>query len=145
MSLIEKLSHKRGDFFTDEDVWESICRVERGRVTNKIRFAVYSRDGNRCRKCGSTRDLEVDHIFPISKGGKSNFDNLQTLCHVCNAKKSNTVEADAVNPNIKRQGNMGSCEQCGAPLVLKKGKYGDFYGCSNYPNCKFTKKLKNPS
>lgn len=32
----------------------------------------------------------------------------------------------------------GFCPRCGAPLVLRQGKYGSFYGCSNYPKCKFT-------
>ena len=33
------------------------------------------------------------------------------------------------------------CPFCGNELVLRKGKYGDFYGCSTYPNCKFTRQL----
>lgn len=28
--------------------------------------------------------------------------------------------------------------ECGGHLVERKGKYGTFHGCSNYPNCKFT-------
>lgn len=32
----------------------------------------------------------------------------------------------------------GVCPQCGGQIVLRRGKYGSFYGCSNYPNCKFT-------
>lgn len=32
----------------------------------------------------------------------------------------------------------GICPLCGANLVLRKGKYGKFYGCSNYPQCRFT-------
>ncbi|MBO7525880.1 MAG: topoisomerase DNA-binding C4 zinc finger domain-containing protein [Clostridia bacterium] len=31
----------------------------------------------------------------------------------------------------------GKCPRCGGDLVLRKGKYGHFYGCSNYPTCKF--------
>ncbi len=31
------------------------------------------------------------------------------------------------------------CEVCGAPMVLRNGKYGSFYACSTYPACKFTK------
>ena len=31
----------------------------------------------------------------------------------------------------------GKCPRCGSDLVLRRGKYGDFYGCSNYPNCRF--------
>lgn len=32
----------------------------------------------------------------------------------------------------------GRCPKCGGQLMLRKGRYGSFYGCSNYPNCKFT-------
>lgn len=137
--VIERISRKSGTFFMDDEVWQSICRVERGKVTNKIRFAVYNRDGNRCRRCGSTYDLEVDHIYPISKGGKSNFGNLQTLCHACNTLKSNKVEYGTINSNARREGYENICASCGAPLVLRHGKRGEFYGCSNYPKCRYTK------
>ncbi|WP_080957333.1 topoisomerase DNA-binding C4 zinc finger domain-containing protein [Brachyspira hyodysenteriae] len=32
------------------------------------------------------------------------------------------------------------CPRCKGKLILKEGKYGQFYGCSNYPNCKFIMK-----
>lgn len=32
----------------------------------------------------------------------------------------------------------GKCPRCGRWLVLREGKYGKFYGCSDYPKCKFT-------
>lgn len=32
----------------------------------------------------------------------------------------------------------GYCPQCGGTLTLRQGKYGKFYGCSNYPHCKYT-------
>ena len=31
----------------------------------------------------------------------------------------------------------GICPRCGGTLIVRNGKYGRFYGCSNYPNCKF--------
>ena len=34
----------------------------------------------------------------------------------------------------------GLCPRCGGYLVKRNGRYGNFYGCSNYPNCKFTLK-----
>ena len=34
------------------------------------------------------------------------------------------------------------CPRCGGKLVLRYGKYGQFYGCENYPNCKFVKNNK---
>lgn len=33
------------------------------------------------------------------------------------------------------------CPRCGGKLVLRQGKYGDFYGCENYPKCRFKKKI----
>lgn len=33
--------------------------------------------------------------------------------------------------------SQGTCPKCGGRLVLRKGKYGSFYGCSNYPKCRF--------
>lgn len=33
------------------------------------------------------------------------------------------------------------CDKCGKPMKLRNGKYGQFYGCTGYPNCKNTKKL----
>jgi DNA topoisomerase-1 len=33
------------------------------------------------------------------------------------------------------------CEQCGAPLVYRKGRFGPFIACSNYPRCRYTKKI----
>ena len=29
-----------------------------------------------------------------------------------------------------------SCPECGSPMVLRHGRYGDFYGCSRFPKCK---------
>lgn len=90
LSLIKRINNKNGNFFNDREVWDSICRVERGKVSNKMRFSIYSRDGYRCRICGRSgafTDLEIDHIKPIAKGGKSTYNNLQTLCKRCNMEK----------------------------------------------------------
>src|SRR5574344_411258 len=32
------------------------------------------------------------------------------------------------------------CPECGSPLVIRKGKFGEFTACSNYPTCKYIKK-----
>ena len=45
--------------------------------------------------------------------------------------------------NIKQEINNCVCPRCKGELILREGKYGQFYGCSNYPNCKFT--IKNKS
>lgn len=95
-AIMYKLNKKRGNRYLNEDIWNSICRVERGKVTNKLRFAIYKRDNYRCQKCGrrfkNGHELEIDHIYPISKGGKSTYDNLQCLCHKCNKEKGARID-----------------------------------------------------
>ena len=46
--------------------------------------------GHRCLCCGrSDVALTVDHIVPITKGGRNDIDNIQPLCQGCNSRKSN--------------------------------------------------------
>jgi len=42
---------------------------------------------------------------------------------------------------IKEHVRQNRCPKCGGSLVLKKGKYGTFKACSNYPKCRFTEKV----
>ena len=35
------------------------------------------------------------------------------------------------------------CPECGGFLIRRKGKYGKFYGCTNYPKCKHTEQITN--
>lgn len=137
-NLIDRLNDKSNNRFNDEAVWKSIVSVERARLSNKMRFAIYKRDNNRCIKCGSSINLEIDHIIPIAKGGKTTMDNLQTLCKDCNKNKSDIIEGYTIgtyNPNIRY------CKKCKAPMKLIKGKYGDFYGCTNYPRCEYKERV----
>lgn len=93
-ALNKKLNDKSGNFYNDREIWDSICRVERGKVSNKMRFSIYKRDGYRCCSCGISEryaQLEIDHIIPIAKGGKSTYENLQTLCHRCNVEKGDSL------------------------------------------------------
>lgn len=45
--------------------------------------------------------------------------------------------------NLSRTGNKQEelCPQCQGKLVMRNGKFGKFVGCSNYPNCKYTRKI----
>lgn len=90
--LLRLINQKDGYFYRVKSIWDALCRVERGKVSNRMRFAIFRRDGERCKRCGSRHDLEIDHIVPISKGGKSTYDNLQTLCHSCNVEKGTDIE-----------------------------------------------------
>ncbi len=66
--------------------------VTRAVITEQLRNEIYERDGYKCVKCGSLENLQIDHIIPFSKGGRTEKDNLQTLCKQCNSKKRAKVE-----------------------------------------------------
>lgn len=71
---------------------------ERPRISDKLRQAVYARDGYRCVKCGSSEELAVDHKWPYSKGGNTSLANLQTLCKSCNLSKGDGLSETALCP-----------------------------------------------
>lgn len=66
-------------------------RRNRPTIPDSLRHEVYSRDGYRCLHCKSRRDLSLDHIYPFSLGGEDTYENLQTLCRPCNARKGARV------------------------------------------------------
>jgi DNA topoisomerase-1 len=60
---------------------------------------------------------------------------------------TNTRELTVDLPDIEKNGDLGEqdeqeyCENCGRPMVLKKGRFGTFFACSGYPECKTTKQI----
>jgi len=64
---------------------------------------VFVRDGMTCVYCGNkSMRLTIDHVEPISKGGKTNFDNCVAACKPCNNKKGRRTPSEA-NMFMKRQ------------------------------------------
>lgn len=86
----EKKREKRRREYQDRRMTND---AEHAKVTRAMRYDVLRRDGFRCVRCGRGREdgvkLHVDHIVPVSRGGKSTMDNLQTLCEDCNCGKGN--------------------------------------------------------
>lgn len=74
---------------------------ERAKMNDSLRYDILKRDGFKCVICGASVEdgvkLHVDHIIPISKGGKTVKSNLRTLCSNCNLGKSNKY--DPYGPN----------------------------------------------
>jgi 5-methylcytosine-specific restriction endonuclease McrA len=96
--LIEKIAERQG-----WKIWrepgskdkQQFAKAERERLNQRMRWRVLSRDGFRCRACGRSPDsdgvaLHVDHVEPLSRGGLSQIDNLQTLCDDCNFGKASS-------------------------------------------------------
>ena len=56
------------------------------------------------------------------------------------ARKEHKESVTTYKNNIDYIKEQKMCPYCKTELVLRKGKYGEFYGCSNYPKCKYTLK-----
>lgn len=63
-----------------------------GRVTLAEWEEVLSRFDGKCAKCGSDRNIEMDHVIPLARGGTHAPDNIQPLCSLCNRRKSVKTE-----------------------------------------------------
>ena len=76
----------------------AFTKEQRALMTNKLRDAIKKRDNFTCCSCGNSIHeepnllLEIDHIVPVSKGGYTIEENLQTLCWKCNRAKSNKMQ-----------------------------------------------------
>lgn len=72
-------------------------KEQRTLMTQKLRDFIKKRDNYTCCNCGNSTYiepnllLEIDHIIPVSKGGRTVENNLQTLCWKCNRAKSNKI------------------------------------------------------
>lgn len=68
---------------------------QRKLMTQELRNKIKERDNYTCQICGKYMPdevgLHIDHIIPISKGGKTVEQNLQVLCDKCNLRKSNRI------------------------------------------------------
>lgn len=75
----------------------AFAKEQRNLMTKKLREFIKNRDNFTCCNCGNSTHmepnllLEIDHIIPVSKGGCTVEDNLQTLCWKCNRSKSDKI------------------------------------------------------
>ncbi|MBO7286927.1 MAG: topoisomerase DNA-binding C4 zinc finger domain-containing protein, partial [Bacteroidales bacterium] len=77
-------------------------------------------------------DSEVDRIV-MELSSLPRVDKKMRTKHVSDIKKD--VEAK------KKKIEIGICPKCNGVLIERRGPYGRFLGCSNYPKCKFVQKM----
>lgn len=80
---------------------QSTKEYQRKLMTSAMRYSILNRDNQRCVICGRSASdgvtLQVDHIIPVSKGGKTTPENLRTLCSDCNLGKGDKYNPDGIN------------------------------------------------
>ena len=87
-----------------------------------------------CLKCG-TQGM----VMKLGRFGK------YLKCPNCSATRDAEPAATPDDPNAKVSSDgeeeIEACELCGKPMQLRRGRFGPFYGCSGYPECKNIRKI----
>jgi hypothetical protein len=112
---------------TPERYWQVDRDDVRAPIPDQVRARVFARGGSRCAECGSPDDLTLDHIYPWSRGGSDDEDNLRALCRPCNSRKRAALPAPE-EPWDPRRSHPSLCPECGgtAEYALDKDGY-EFY------------------
>ena len=86
-----------------------------------------------------TADIEgkLDEI----EEGKQNWINVVDKFYQPFSKEVDAAEEEVDKIEMKDELAGTDCEICGAPMVIKMGRYGKFYACSRFPNCRNTKAI----
>jgi len=89
-----------------------------------------------CEKCGAA--------MVVKSGRYGKFLACSNYPECKNTKRVGSSKAGGAE-RAKPTPTGENCEKCGAPLVSRKGRFGPFIACSNYPRCRYTKKMTGPS
>lgn len=83
--------------------------MKRKSTGKRLRFKVFERDSFTCQYCGKKTPeviLHIDHIYPVSKGGKNEIENLITACRDCNLGKSTLELGTSPRKVIKNKDDL---------------------------------------
>jgi len=69
----------------------AMLRNAEGNFTVQEWISTCDKYNNKCAICGCNKKMTVDHIIPLTKGGSNYINNIQPLCHSCNARKGNRI------------------------------------------------------
>jgi DNA topoisomerase-1 len=84
-----------------------------------------------CEKCGSKM---------VIKWGK--FGRFMACSSYPDCKNTREIpKVCSIDPEASSETDELTCEKCGRPMVLKRGRFGEFMACSGYPECRNTKRI----
>ncbi|NJO04670.1 MAG: DNA topoisomerase I, partial [Chloroflexaceae bacterium] len=126
------------EFYTP---FESTLAVAHSSMRNVKQDEILA-DNVDCPRCG-------EQLLAIKFGRNGEFLACSRIC-----KEKRGAEADftsdfhrdadghiVIDPASTPETSDVMCHICGKPMVMKKGRFGQFYGCSNYPECKGTRRI----
>ncbi len=85
-----------------------------------------------------TANMETD----LDKIADGNQDYVKVLRNFYDEFEPSVKNAFDAMPKKEAEKTGEICPNCGSPLVIRKGKYGEFTACSNYPKCKYIKPIE---
>lgn len=91
-------------------------------VTPRVTYTrknIHVRDNYTCQYCGSTSNLTLDHVMPVSRGGKSTWENVVTACYPCNSRKGSRTPDEA---------NMKLAMPPKKPSILMQIDWNEIFG-----------------
>jgi DNA topoisomerase-3 len=90
----------------------------------------------KCEKCGQPMTIKMSRRGPfLACTGYPKCKNAKPLPEDIKAKMPAALPKPTPEPTDEK------CDKCGAPMVKRRGRFGEFLGCSAYPKCKNIKKL----
>lgn len=106
----------------NEERYGFLIPYQRQHISLDKRECVLIRDNFICQYCGKeiteSTDFEMDHVLPVTRGGKDHYPNLAASCHTCNQKKLDKTPEEAGLPNP----NPSSFHHAQAIYLLKNNE-----------------------
>ena len=93
---------------------------------------------------------QINRVIKAYSDIKFSEDDIQKLCNKISllnivspkVRKQHILEVQNTIATKQHLIQQGICPRCGHSLILRNGKYGDFYGCSSYLKCKFIQPIE---
>ncbi|UCH77648.1 MAG: type I DNA topoisomerase [Candidatus Coatesbacteria bacterium] len=102
-------------------------------VMDAVRDEASERTDVRCPKCDGVMEIKWGRF-----GKYLRCENYPDCAETMNFERDEEGKVVPVEPEDTGE----KCDKCGGPMVIKRGRYGEFLACGNYPECKNTRPLR---
>jgi DNA topoisomerase I len=135
-----QMEEKLDDIAEGKSKWQPVIRefydpfekiLEEKKKEVKKEDVINEKTDEVCEKCGAPM------VVKFGRNGKFLSCSKYPEC-----KNARPLKADAEKEEeLQKEYKDEKCEKCGGQMIIKKGRFGEFLACENYPKCKFTRAL----